>query len=107
MDQQNYQTPTPVIANNLYSEICSQIIKDQAQIIGATLAYEQATQVPGLTVDPSSYTCTVVGDPTLIVNNLIEQYRDFFGHAAVEVCKEAASKFISQIPEEQKPNLLK
>jgi polyhydroxyalkanoate synthesis regulator protein len=91
---------------NIYTEICTQIIKEQEQIIGA-LAVEQAQQVVGLTVDPVSYHCTVVGDGSKVIDDLIEQYRDFFGHAAVEVCKEAASKFVNKLPAEALPTSLR
>jgi hypothetical protein len=98
--------PVPGVKENIYTEICSQIIKEQEKIIGA-LAIEQANQVTGLTVDPATYHCTVSGDGSVVIDDLIEQYRDFFGHAAVEVCKEAASRFISKLPAEELPSSLR
>jgi len=98
--------PTTNEKENIYTEICSQIIKEQEKIIGA-LAIEQANQVTGLTVDPATYHCTVSGDGSVVIDDLIEQYRDFFGHAAVEVCKEAASRFISKLPTEELPSSLR
>ena len=87
---------------NIYTEICSQIIKEQEQIIGA-LAIEEADRVEGLTVDHNTYHCSVIGDGSKVIDDLIGQYRDFFGHAAVEVCKEAASRFITRLPAEALP----
>ena len=99
---------TPIELNHsVYADMCGQIIKHQGQIIGVPLALEQASHVNGLTVDPVTYACTVKGDGSPIVNDLVEEYRDFFGHAAVEVCKEATSQFMSQLPEEETPSLLK
>jgi len=92
--------------DNIYTEICGEIIKEQEQIIG-TLAVEQANYVEGLTVDPVTYHCTVTGDGSKVIDDLIEQYRDFFGHAAVEVCKEAASRFLARLPAEELPNSLR
>lgn len=91
---------------NVYTEICSQIVKEQEQIIGS-LAVEQAQQVEGLTIDPVTYRCSVTGDGSKVIDELIEQYRDFFGHAAVEVCKEAAAKFLSKLPTDELPASLR
>lgn len=92
----------PETKENIYTEICSQIIKEQEQIIGG-LALEEADHVEGLTVDHNTYHCTVTGDGSKVIDDLIGQYRDFFGHAAVEVCKEAAAKFINRLPAEALP----
>jgi len=94
------------VKDNIYTEICTQIIKHQQQIIG-DLAVEQADLVEGLTVDPITFRCTVSGDGSKVINDLIEQYRDFFGYAAVEVCKEAASRFLVKLPDDEKPALLR
>lgn len=101
--------PQPVAPayENIYTEICSQIIREQGRIIGMSLAVEQAQHVEGLTVDPVTLHSTVVGDGSKVINDLIGKYSDFFGHAAVEVCREAAAKFLPHLPAEQTPALLK
>lgn len=93
-------------ASNIFTEICTNIIREQERIIGV-IALEQATHVTGLKVDPLTYRCEIIGDGSQVIDSLIEQYRDFFGHAAVEVCKEAASKFLSRIPEGMVPSSLR
>ena len=101
------QETQPILEKeNIYTEICSQIIKGQEQIIGA-LAIEEADRVEGLTVDHTTYHCTVTGDGSKVIDDLIGQYRDFFGHAAVEVCKEAAARFITSLPAEALPASLR
>lgn len=102
----NTTVATPEEKENIYTEICSEIIKEQEQIIG-TLAVEQANYVEGLTVDPVTFHCIVNGDGSKVIDDLIEQYRDFFGHAAVEVCKEAASRFLARLPAEELPTSLR
>lgn len=92
---------------NIYTEICTQIIKEQSRIIGASLALEQAANVEGLTVDATTLHCDITGNGSIVINDLIEKYRDFFGHAAVEVCREAAARFLSNLPSEETPSLLK
>lgn len=105
------QTPQPqampTARPDLYAEMCARIIREQGQIIGIPLALEQASHVAGLLIDQATFTCTIYGDGSTIVNNLIEQYRDFFGHAAVEVCREATSQYVGQLPEGAMPSLLK
>jgi hypothetical protein len=86
----------------IYAHICEQIIKVQYQIIG-TLALEQANQVAGLHVDSVTFQCTISGNGKMVVEEMIHKYRDFFGNAAVEVCKEAASRFIARLPKDSMP----
>lgn len=93
--------------DNIYTDICTQIIREQGRIIGMELAVEQAQHVEGLTVDPVTLHSTVIGDGSKVINDLIGKYSDFFGHAAVEVCREAAAKFLPHLPAEQTPALLK
>lgn len=92
--------------NEIYATICSQIIKEQGQIIGA-LTYEQASHVNGLTVDPTTYACVINGDGENVLEELVNKYREFFGNAAVEVCREAAARFSSRLPGEQMPAVLR
>jgi len=101
--------PDPVTLSNenIYTEICTQIIKEQSRIIGASLAIEQAASVEGLTIDVTTLHCDITGNGSIVINDLIEKYRDFFGHAAVEVCREAAARFLANLPAEETPSLLK
>lgn len=92
--------------NETYAVICSEIIKEQGLIIGA-LSYDQAIQVPGLQVDPVSYKCTITGDGNQVLGALVEKYSEFFGNAAVEVCREAAAHFTSRLPNEELPAVLR
>ena len=97
----------PATNENIYTEICAQIIKELSRIIGANLALEQANNVEGLKVDPVTYHCQIEGNGSMVINELIERYRDFFGHAAVEVCREAAARFLAGLPSDETPSLLK
>ena len=95
-----------ITTNEIYATICSQIIKEQGRIIGA-LTYEQASRVPGLTVDPTTYACVINGDGNKVLEDLVNKYREFFGNAAVEVCREAAARFASRLPTEKMPAVLR
>lgn len=94
------------VLKEVYATICSQIIKEQGQIIG-TLSYEQANLVDGLQVDPWTYACVITGEPLVVLEKLVDKYRQFFGNAAVEVCREAALHLKAQLPDEQIPELLR
>jgi hypothetical protein len=114
MDQSTQHQPTilelassEAARREVYSNMIVNIVNQQSLIIGPALAIEQARKVSGLNYDPVSKTASLSGNGAQIVDSLIEQYRDFFGHAAVEVCKEAAAKFLKQIPDDQAPSLLR
>ncbi len=95
-----------ITMNEVYAIICSQIIKEQAKIIGA-LSIEQASHINGLAVDPLTYNCVLSGDGNKVLEDLVNKYREFFGNAAVEVCREAASRYASRLPNGQMPEMLK
>lgn len=100
-------TPSPTTnPNEVYAIMCAQIVKEQALIMGA-LALEQVGYVAGLSIDPVTYACSISGDGATVVEALINQYRDFFGNAAVEVCKEAAARFMTRLSPEKVPASLR
>jgi hypothetical protein len=88
--------------SDLYRRIVIRIIEEQESIIGP-LALDRAKKVPGMNVDWSHHDVQMDGDNMSLIDLLIRQYSDFFGQAAVEVCKEAASSLLSQLPPEQRP----
>jgi len=92
---------------SIYGDMCTQIIKEQGAILGMSLAVDQTAAVPGLKVDPLSLQCTISGDGRQVVDDLIHVYSDFFGEAAVEVCRDAAARLLSQLPPAQIPALLR
>lgn len=73
---------------NVYVTMASKIVAEQSKIIGP-VAYTEASKVAGLKVDKPSKTVIIIGDGEQTVNALVEQYRRFFGNAAVEVSKQA------------------
>ncbi len=91
---------------DVYAQIAVKIISQQETIIGP-VAIEQAKAVSGLNVDWDNHKVTVTGNEASVINKLVDQYKELFGKISVEVCKEAASKLISQLPEDQQPSSLK
>jgi hypothetical protein len=88
--------------NNLVSEI----IQRQAQIIGP-VAWDEAVKVPGLVIDIKENKLSVEGDPKNVLEKLVGRYEALFGNASLQICKDVARKFLSQIPPEQVPDALK
>jgi len=91
---------------DVYAQIAAKIIAQQETIIGP-VAIEQAKAVSGLKVDWDKHQVTVSGDQQSVINKLVEQYKELFGKLSVEICKEAASKLISQLPANKQPSSLK
>ena len=90
---------------DIFAKLAERIIKEQESIIGP-IALEQARKVPGLEVDWQKKQVTIQGDEKKAVELLIEKYRDFFGNASVEVCRDAVKSIIGQVPQDQLPPLL-
>ena len=90
----------------VYSQIAVKIIEQQQTIIGP-VAVEQAKAVSGLKVDWDKKEAQVTGDGAVVIDRLVNQYKELFGKISVEVCKEASSKLVSQLSDDQKPKSLK
>jgi len=92
--------------NLIFSKMVESIIKEQEAIIGP-IAVEQAERVKGLKVNWPKHEISFKGNESAIIEELIEQYRDFFGQVSVEVCRHAVKKLVSQLPSDLQPALLK
>lgn len=91
--------------DDIYKQIVAKIIEQQEAIIGP-IAVEQAELVSELTVDWSEHAISISGSPQAAVDDLVEQYKVLFGQIAVETCKEAVAKLLTQLPTEQQPRSL-
>lgn len=91
-----------------YPELALAIVKGQEEIIGP-IAWEQAAGVNGLEVDKPASSIVIANnvDKKQVVENLILRFRDFFGQAAIEVCKDAAGKISQTMTKEELPESLK
>lgn len=90
---------------NPFELAASHIIKEQEGIIGP-LAFDQARKVAGIQVDNTG-NVTIAGDGKEVLNNLVHQYSELFGHASVEVCKEAIREITPTITPDVLPDILK
>ena len=90
---------------DIFGQLAERIIKEQESIIGP-VALEQAQKVPGLKVDLQKHEVQFEGNQKDVIEKLVEKYKEIFGQASVEVCKEAARTLLSGFPKENIPPLL-
>lgn len=90
----------------LFDQIAEKIIEQQEAIIGP-VAVQQAQQVKELKIDWAQHDVDISGSPQVAIDELVEKYKELFGQIAVETCKEAVSRYLSQLPAEQVPGSLK
>lgn len=93
------------MTEDLYPKLVLAIVKGQEEIIGP-IAWQQASSVQGLTVSNSEVQFQGT-DKKQIVDNLVYRFRDFFGQAAIEVCKEAAYKVSQGVNADELPQSLR
>jgi hypothetical protein len=87
-------------------QIASKIIKEQELVIGP-LAWTEAKKVQGMQIDIAKQEALLVdGDPRAAVDRLVAQYERLFGRASREVCREAVSSMLSQLPPAEIPSSL-
>jgi hypothetical protein len=82
---------------DIYSQIAVRIIQGQEAIIGP-VAVEQARQVADITVNWEEHEVEISGDKVHALEDLIQKYKELFGHISVEVSKEAAGSLMQQLP---------
>jgi len=91
---------------DIYAQIAEKIIAQQETIIGP-VAIEQAKRVSDLKVNWDKHEVSITGNESAAIDKLVDQYKELFGKISVEVCKEAASKLMSQLPADKQPSSLK
>ncbi len=88
-------------------QMAIRIIKAQELIIGP-LAWDEAREVPGLTVlDQKKEQVALNGDAKEILSKLVTQYEHLFGRASQEVCKEAVKDIVIKMNPVEVPDSLK
>lgn len=90
----------------IFNQIAQKIIEQQETIIGP-VAVERAKLVGKLKIDWPHHTVSVSGNPQSAIDELVTQYKELFGQIAVETCKEAVARYVSQLSPEQLPHSLK
>lgn len=93
---------------DVFSQIAIKIIKEQELIIGP-LAWYEAEKVRGLKIiDQKTGEVELKnGDPKQVVDALVNQYERLFGKASHEVCREAVTALVADLPPTDVPTSLK
>lgn len=91
--------------NDTYPQLVLAILKGQEEIIGP-IAWQQAASVDGLSITPD-HKVTIHGDSKQTIDSLVYKFRDFFGQAAIEVCKDAVQKSSLSLAPDDLPATLK
>ncbi len=94
------------MTEDVYATMATKIVAEQSKIIGP-IAYTQASKVPGLVIDKDTHVAIVQGDGIQVVDELVHQYKLFFGDIAVEVSKEAIGNLKFSMAADRLPNSLK
>jgi hypothetical protein len=92
--------------NDIYAQIAVRIIQGQEEIIGP-VAIEQAKQIKELAVNWEQHEVAITGNKIKAIEDLIDKYRDLFGHISVEVSKQAAGPLMTQLPSDGLPASLR
>lgn len=88
-------------------QVATLVVEGQATIIGP-LAWNEAEQVTGISLDISQGKVYLVGsNPPVVLESLVVRYERLFGRASIEVSRDAVRKVISQVPQEQIPEMLR
>lgn len=89
----------------IFAQMAEKIIQEQESVIGP-IALEQASKVPGLTIDWEKHEVQIVGNERQILDQLVNNYKHLFGQTSVEVCKDAVKGLIKQAPIDKVPQQL-
>lgn len=91
---------------DVFAQVACKIIEEQEGIIGP-IALEQAQKVQGLrVVDWKKHEIVISGNATEALEKLVEKFKDLFGQASVEVCRDAIKHYKSKIPQDKLPAVL-
>lgn len=89
------------------SDVVLSIITRQEAVIGP-LAWSEAGKVQGLHVERAQRIVELAdADQRAVVDRLVAQYERLFGKASHFVCKEAASKILSTMSQDEIPTSLR
>ena len=91
----------------IFAQIAIRIIKEQELIIGP-LAWDEARKVSGLSiVNQQTGEINFNGDKKDVLDHLVAQYERLFGRASREVCHDAVSSLIVDLPAAEVPASLR
>ncbi|OGH23131.1 MAG: hypothetical protein A3F31_05520 [Candidatus Levybacteria bacterium RIFCSPHIGHO2_12_FULL_38_12] len=88
-----------------YEQAILLITHEQEKIVGKDVAMRMTSLVHNLSVKGDKV--QIVGDPKVVLNDLVNQYASLFGKASVEVSKQAIEKLGQNLKTDEIPENLK
>lgn len=97
-----------MISITLLNKIVQSIIEHQSLVIGP-LAIYQAKKVRGLVIhEDGNLTVELrATNPEVILEDLVEKYKNLFGQTSVEVCKDAIKESNIIVSDKDLPKILR
>lgn len=91
-----------------FNQMAEKIIEAQELIIGP-LAWREAQNVDGLSVSTLHNTVIIGGgeDPKSVIDKLVDQYKHLFGNTSIEVCRQAVTGILRNMPVSDVPTSLR
>lgn len=86
--------------------IVSRIVKEQQTVMGP-IALELAKNVKGLKISSLKNIEIVGTNEKEVIKELVKEYEKLFGHASIEVCKDAVRAIKPAVQEEEIPEILR
>ncbi len=91
--------------NNKYVQAIELIQTEQSKIIGEEISKMILTNVTGLEFNNGS--TEIVGDPKVILDNLVTQYATLFGQASIMISKQAIKQVSPSFSTNELPDNLR
>lgn len=85
--------------------IVSRIVKEQQSVMGP-IALELAKNVKGLKISTLK-DIEIDGNEKEVIKQLVREYEKLFGHASIEVCKDAVRAIKPAVQDEEIPDILR
>lgn len=86
--------------------IVSRIVKEQQSVMGP-IALELAKNVKGLKISSLQDIEITDKDEQDVIKKLVKEYEKLFGHASIEVCKDAVRAIKPAVHDEEIPDILR
>jgi hypothetical protein len=89
-----------------YEHIVQAIIQKQMQVLGQMISVSRARRVSGIIVDDEGRVLSLSGEPLKVISDLVNQYRELIGPAAVSFSQDATTILMKEYPSLVLPELL-
>jgi len=89
-----------------YQELLGAITKGYSNLIGLAVVIRKADNL-GLKIDNNGQVLEYKGDPVKLIENLLNEFVELSGDAAIKFCKDAIAEVLTKYPDIEIPSILK